>query len=262
MKSGFHKTFFNFRQLPSTFFKTFLQHPLRNHPKRPKMLATSAARNDGNGVGSGFGRIIGSGVAGISELVAFHPVDTVAKRLMTYQGRALGNLNVAIFEGYADSSIFVKYRSLFPGIGFGAAYKVLQRIYKFGGQPFVNKYINDNFSSQISTVVGQKYTKTLIYATAGSIMGVGEIILLPLDVLKIKAQTNKEALKGRGVFAIFAEEGLNLYKGWGWTAARNAPGSFALFGGSAFMKEYVFGLTKYSDATFLVTYLTNTHFHG
>lgn len=52
----------------------------------------------------------------------------------------------------------------------------------------------------------------MIYAVAGSIMGVGEIVLLPLDVLKIKAQTNPESLKGRGVVAIFAEEGMALYK--------------------------------------------------
>ena len=42
-----------------------------------------------------------------------------------------------------------------------------------------------------------------------------------------------------------------LYSGATWTAARNAPGSFALFGGSAFMKDYVFKLEKYSEATFL-----------
>lgn len=33
-------------------------------------------------------------------------------------------------------------------------------------------------------------------------------------------------------------------RGASWTAARNAPGSFALFGGSAFVKDYVFALEK------------------
>ena len=61
-----------------------------------------------------------------------------------------------------------------------------------------------------------------------SLIGIGEIILLPLDVLKIKRQTNPEAFKGRGVFKILAEERSSLYRGWGWTAARNAPGSFAV----------------------------------
>lgn len=44
--------------------------------------------------------------------------------------------------------------------------------------------------------------------------------------------------------------GTPTYSGATWTAARNAPGSFALFGGSAFVKDHVFELKKYSDATF------------
>lgn len=53
-------------------------------------------------------------------------------------------------------------------------------------------------------------------------------VLLPLDVLKIKRQVNPEAFRGRGVVRIFLEEGTTLYRGWGWTMARNAPGSFAV----------------------------------
>lgn len=53
-------------------------------------------------------------------------------------------------------------------------------------------------------------------------------VLLPLDVLKIKRQVNPEAFRGRGVLRIFLEEGTTLYRGWGWTMARNAPGSFAV----------------------------------
>lgn len=64
--------------------------------------------------------------------------------------------------------------------------------------------------------------------SVSSLIGIGEIVLLPLDVLKIKRQTNPEAFRGRGVFKIVADEGFSLYRGWGWTAARNAPGSFAV----------------------------------
>jgi hypothetical protein len=53
-------------------------------------------------------------------------------------------------------------------------------------------------------------------------------VLLPLDALKIKRQVNPEAFRGRGVIRIFMEEGTTLYRGWGWTMARNAPGSFAV----------------------------------
>lgn len=61
-----------------------------------------------------------------------------------------------------------------------------------------------------------------------SVIGIGEIVLLPLDVLKIKRQTNPEAFRGRGVVRIVKDEGFGLYRGWQWTAARNAPGSFAV----------------------------------
>jgi hypothetical protein len=61
------------------------------------------------------------------------------------------------------------------------------------------------------------------------LIGIGEIFLLPLDVLKIKRQTNPEAFRGRGLLRIVRDEGLALYRGWEWTAARNAPGSFAVY---------------------------------
>jgi len=86
---------------------------------------------------------------------------------------------------------------------------------------------------------GRTNGKTLISATAGSIIGIGEVFLLPLDALKVKAQTAPEQLKGRGVLEIFTKEGFGLYRGAGWTIARNAPGSFALFGGNSMAKSYM-----------------------
>ncbi len=61
-----------------------------------------------------------------------------------------------------------------------------------------------------------------------SLIGAGEVVLLPLDVLKIKRQTNPESFRGRGVLKIISDEGFGLYRGWGWTMARNFPGSFAV----------------------------------
>lgn len=63
----------------------------------PVSLAYSSTQNRvvaasmGGGGGGGKGehktaaRVLGSGAAGILELVIFHPVDTVAKRLMSYE---------------------------------------------------------------------------------------------------------------------------------------------------------------------------------
>ncbi|KAI7904392.1 mitochondrial carrier domain-containing protein [Cokeromyces recurvatus] len=209
---------------------------------------------------SGLARFAGSASSGVLELIIFHPVDTVAKRLMSNQtkiwssARTFGEnktiIDQIIFKEAANAGFLKKYASLFPGLGFAAGYKVAQRVYKFGGQPFVKDYLNQHHKDLFVNAFGEKTGKTMMHATAGSLVGIGEIALLPLDVLKIKRQTNPDAFRGRGFLKIVKDEGMGLYRGAGWTAARNAPGSFALFGGSAFVKEYLFSLSDYSQATF------------
>eukprot|EP00594_Rhizosolenia_setigera_P008334 CAMPEP_0178958646 /NCGR_PEP_ID=MMETSP0789-20121207/11760_1 /TAXON_ID=3005 /ORGANISM="Rhizosolenia setigera, Strain CCMP 1694" /LENGTH=318 /DNA_ID=CAMNT_0020641379 /DNA_START=53 /DNA_END=1009 /DNA_ORIENTATION=- len=202
-------------------------------------------------------RIIGSAVAGLSELTLFHPVDTIAKRLMSTETKIIAldsyatttsNLNHAIFRDAATSQVsLMKLKSLFPGIGFGAAYKILQRVYKFGGQPVVLDHMENRFSSSsrecddyLEQTFGTKGKKTFLSALSGSIIGIGEVALLPLDALKVKAQTAPEQIKGRSFLQIMRNESISsLYRGAGWTIARNAPGSFALFGGNAAMKSFL-----------------------
>ena len=50
---------------------------------------------------------------------------------------------------------------------------------------------------------------------------------------------------------------MGLYRGAGWTAARNAPGSFALFGGSAFAKQYIYTLEDYNSASWLQNFVAS-----
>jgi len=149
------------------------------------------------------------------------------------------NLNHAIFRESCNKNPIQKVGSLFPGVGFGAAYKILQRVYKFGGQPILRDKLSVTYGVEFEERFGHKNGRTMIAAVSGSIIGIGEVFLLPLDALKVKAQTAPEQLKGRGVVDIFRTEGFSLYRGAGWTAARNAPGSFALFGGNAAAKSYM-----------------------
>ncbi|KAL9112374.1 MAG: hypothetical protein Q9187_007771 [Circinaria calcarea] len=204
-------------------------------------------------------RLLGSGSAGIAELAIFHPVDTIAKRLMSNQGKitSVSKLNTVIFKEYSGAKIGRKFTSLFPGLGYAAGYKILQRIYKYGGQPFARDYLALHHGDKFDRTFGKGTGKAIMHATAGSLIGIGEIILLPLDVLKIKRQTNPEAFRGRGVFRIVADEGMGLYRGAGWTAARNAPGSFALFGGSAFAKEKIFKLKDYNSASWYQNFIAS-----
>lgn len=200
----------------------------------------------------GSARLLGSASAGILEIATFHPIDTISKRLMSNHTKVtnLSQLNKVIFKDYADIAFGKRVFTLFPGLGYAASYKVLQRVYKYGGQPFVNEFLTKNFKKDFDNAFGEKTGKAMRSATAGSLIGIGEIVLLPLDVLKIKSQTNPATFKGRGFIKILKDEGfLNLYRGWGWTAARNAPGSFALFGGNSFTKEYLFGLQDHTKAT-------------
>lgn len=215
-----------------------------NEEKKKRAMATSGVQLSG----TSNARILGSAIAGVSELALFHPVDTIAKRLMANETKVVvmssvsttaGNLNHAIFREACNKNPLSKFGSLFPGVGFGAAYKILQRVYKFGGQPVLKDKLGSIYGADFEDRFGHKTGRTLIAATSGSIIGIGEVFLLPLDALKVKAQTAPDQLKGRGVIDIFRKEGLKLYRGAGWTAARNAPGSFALFGGNAAAKTYM-----------------------
>ena len=67
-------------------------------------MASHTKEKKGKDKGSFLSRMLGAGSAGLLELVLFHPVDTVAKRLMTFEGKIFGNgsavanLNQAIFK--------------------------------------------------------------------------------------------------------------------------------------------------------------------
>ena len=209
---------------------------------------------------SGLARLLGSASAGIMEIAVFHPVDTISKRLMSNHTKITSGqeLNRVIFRDHFSEPLGKRLFTLFPGLGYAASYKVLQRVYKYGGQPFANEFLNKHYKKDFDNLFGEKTGKAMRSAAAGSLIGIGEIVLLPLDVLKIKRQTNPESFKGRGFIKILRDEGLfNLDRGWGWTAARNAPGSFALFGGNAFAKEYILGLKDYSQATWSQNFISS-----
>jgi len=193
-------------------------------------------------------RVLGCAIAGGCELLLFYPVDTCAKRCMNNQEAiSVGNCCRILFEEEAHLGPLARFQSLFPGLGFGMAYKVIQRVYQFGGQQYLKEHVMQRYQPRTSR------SKTLCDGLAGSLTGVGEVALLPLDALKVKAQTNPE-YRGQGAISILRRDGLRkLYAGWQWTMARNVPGSFALFGANALVKEYAFGLEDHREASFLQT---------
>lgn len=212
------------------------------------------------------GHALAATIAGTLEIAFFHPVDTICKRLMSNQQQILSknlttsvsNLNQIIFKKHASSSIVKKIEYLYPGSLYAVMYKVLQRVYKFAGQPLIKDAIQQHYGEKSKEIFGRK-SKIVNESVAGCLIGIGEVALLPFDRMKVLAQTNEGALKNRSFLRVIADEGLiKLYAGTFVTMARNAPGSFCLFGGAAFAKDVILGLEDYSKATFLQNIFAST----
>lgn len=203
--------------------------------------------------------LLGSSISGILEIGLFHPLDTTAKRLMNNKTNVnLSNLKQTVLQKHAHKGWLRGIPTLYPGLGFATSYKVTQRIYKYSGQNILKNYLINNHQKKFNNVFGEKYGKIMISATSGSLIGIGEIALLPLDILKIKSQVNPESLKGKGVIDLVKKEKFNLYAGWRWTALRNAPGSFTLFGASSFFKSKIFGLDVNEKASLFQYFVTSS----
>ncbi|AAQ15754.1 mitochondrial carrier protein [Trypanosoma equiperdum] len=202
-------------------------------------------------------RATAAGIAGVMEIGLFHPFDTVAKRLMSHHGPILCRpisasfctVNEIIFRAKAHASAWEKLLYLYPGSTYAVGYKVLQRVYKLAGQPIVRDHLKCHYDRGFDNVFG-RHSRLAMEAVAGSIVGGGEVLLLPLDRLKVLSQTNESAL-GRGVVELVRREGVRgMYAGTLVTAMRNVPGTFCLFGGAAFTKESIFRLEDFSKASF------------
>lgn len=187
---------------------------------------------------SGF---VASACAGVLENYGFHPLDTVVKRLQADRSKekySRAQLNKIIFQDSHDKGFIAKYKSLFPGLRYAVAYKIFQRTYKFGTQPIVRELVSRVLydRTSVSSRLGAGRTRMLCDGISGALVGAGEILLLPLDAIKIRKQALSRKDKSNGN----KDDYKNLYTGIGWTIARNIPGSFALFGVSSFVKERVF----------------------
>ena len=89
------------------------------------------------------------------------------QRLTPFQVASTSQLNAVIFKDKASAGISNRMVSLFPGLGYAAAYKVLQRVYKYGGQPFVRDYLAKNHGEVFDQTFGQGNGKAMMHAFAG-----------------------------------------------------------------------------------------------
>lgn len=76
-------------------------------------------------------------------------------------------MSQVVFKDKAAAGAGTKFMSLFPGLGYAAGYKVLQRIYKFGGQPYFNDFLSNNYKRSFQNAFGERNGKSMMSATAG-----------------------------------------------------------------------------------------------
>ncbi|KAJ3417045.1 hypothetical protein HDV05_007527 [Chytridiales sp. JEL 0842] len=150
------------------------------------------------------GGFLGAGAAGFLELFLFHPLDTAGKRLIHHRGRnyqpgstipeAIWGIRKIVFKEAAGRGIAMEVASLYPAFGYAVMYKMLQRSLQFGTHPIVSRYIQANHGKQIQATFGDTWARTMTAGYAGIVIGFLEVILLPLDALKVKGQTGVNIL--------------------------------------------------------------------
>ena len=100
-------------------------------------------------------------------------------RTHTLEGRSVlmlpkissaSQLNTVIFRDTAAAPVGKKFFSLFPGLGYAAGYKVLQRVYKYGGQPFVRDYLSKHHGNEFDNMFGKKTGKAMMSSCAGRLV--------------------------------------------------------------------------------------------
>jgi hypothetical protein len=160
--------------------------------------------------------------AGALEVLFFHPTDTIQKRLMKnsnaiydFNSSFIGNVRNACRIALSDPK--TGHFSVYPGLAWATSYKLLQRGYKFGLQPLLESTLKER-------VFSKNTDKAVIAGLSGAIMGAGEVVLLPLDIYKIRKQTGS------------VDKGFS-YRAIHVTIGRNIIGSACLFGLPPFLAQ-------------------------
>ena len=97
----------------------------------------------------------------------------------------------------------------------------------------------------------QKKERITCEWASGAAVGIGETILMPFDLLKVKKQTNATAFKNRSIFEIAREESIkNYFKGAPITALRNMVAMGNFFTMSAIVREYYYNTSDQWNMTF------------
>jgi hypothetical protein len=133
--------------------------------------------------------------------------------------------------------------SLSHGLKISTAYRIMRFNMVFGVQPIVKDALDKYARRRIEPYTGVNYCGPVLEAGAGFVTCVlmGKI-LFPLDTIKVRMQTQN--LSFRQSIAMG-----NFYCAANIAKVRNGIAGGTLFGGSAFVRKYGFGLDNPQDAS-------------
>eukprot|EP01066_Platyproteum_vivax_P015289 Platyproteum_vivax@DN6775_c0_g1_i1.p1 len=191
-------------------------------------------------------------------MICFYPLDTCAKRLMHDRhqierrsfSKRMAQASQAVLRDAKGKSLVSTVKSLYAGFFIAAAYKISQRSFQFGGQPYFKDFLHTGgLQDTMLKNYGPVWGKVWLSATAGALIGVGEIIFVPINLLKIKCQTEPSAMGGKTALQNLCSHSVpELFRGGLWATTRNVPGAFALFGTAELSKQFVF--KNHKDSVF------------
>jgi hypothetical protein len=160
-------------------------------------------------------------------------------------GPEYGTLNLSQ-SADIKKALRLAYRGSFAYWG----YKVVNRTFKFGlQQPLMEAMMSTQQFSEFENVVGFDLAKVITATLAGSATGVAEVVINPVDRLKLICQKNNISLGA--AFEIVKKEGFSAqYSAAAETAMRNAIGTGTLCFGK-YATYYVMGVSDHNKPTWI-----------
>lgn len=153
--------------------------------------------------------------------------------------------NLILFQDAHDKSIPSKIRSSFAGYKWGLGNKMITTSYLKVGQQEVNKRLEDSgLNDSLQAKLGKRKAKTAQEAISGSIVGACEVILTPIDVVRIQLMTNpamRNQIKTTGMPNYIWQQRGNLYKASSLAVPKNAL-NYGLFFGAEDAAKLAMGI--------------------
>lgn len=171
----------------------------------------------------------------IIQTTGTHVLDTISKRLQNNKNVHFSLSDPQAFLRNIYPIIYPTQKSsLWDGYNAAVTYRVIACTLTLGSQPLVQEHLFNNYGNKIAKWSGDRYKSTITHMISGSIFGIMEVALLPLDRWKLLRQINNTT----PFFDLLKQQRKKLYVGSSITCVRNIQAFSAWFGVSDLMNQF------------------------